>query len=354
MPFYYQLKKENETHRRIAGRLLDLKKGIRKDGIPSKNLDDSLLLATWNIREFDSSKYGKRSEECLYYIAEIISSFDLVAVQEIREDLRPLKKVMEHLGSYWKYIITDVTLGARGNMERMAYIYDSRKVAFQSLASEIVIPPIQQGKKTIAPSDQLYRSPYIAAFRSGWFKFCICTVHILYGEDKANNPDREREIKAVADILAKLQKENNDFGNNMIILGDFNIYKPTDVTFKAITDAGFYVPQKLQKLPSNAIKNKHYDQIAFISEEQMATIEEANAGVFDFYKYVYKLEDEALYAPLIGKGYLQDSKGVARTDKSKTQYYKDWRTYEMSDHLVMWLELKTDFCEGYLANKADI
>ncbi len=352
MPFYYKIKKGDAKHERIASRLLSLKTGIRKEGIPRKNLDDSLLLATWNIREFDSKKHGKRDEECLYYIAEIISSFDLVAVQEIREDLTALKTVMDLLGSYWKYLITDVTLGTRGNMERMAYIYDSRKVAFKGLASEIVIPPIEEGKKTIAPSDQLYRSPYLAAFQSGWFKFCICTVHIVYGESIAASPEREKEIRAIAEILAKLQKENADFGDNMIILGDFNIFKPTDVTFKAITDAGFYVPQKLQKLPANALKNKHYDQIAFISEQQQLTIEEANAGVFDFYKYVYRLNDEAIYAPQIGKAYLQDSKGAAKTDAQKAQYYKDWRTYQMSDHLVMWLELKTDFCEDYLKLRA--
>jgi hypothetical protein len=32
--------------------------------IPGRSATDTLLLATWNIREFDSGKYGYCSEEC--------------------------------------------------------------------------------------------------------------------------------------------------------------------------------------------------------------------------------------------------------------------------------------------------
>ncbi len=283
MPFYYRLRKGIPDDERAARGLLALKEGLREQGIPSKDLDDSLLLATWNIREFDSDKYGRRSSEALHYIAEIVSSFDLVAVQEIREDLSAFRQMMQILGPYWKYIITDMTLGTRGNMERMAFVYDSRKVSFQGLAGEIVIPPIQQGSRTLEPSEQLYRTPYIAAFKAGWYAFCLCTVHIMYGTSKAGDPDREAEIRKVAQVLADLQKRNHDFGANMILLGDFNIFKPSDVTFKAITDAGFHIPESLQKLPSNALKNKHYDQIAFISQVRQKTIDSAKAGVFDFF-----------------------------------------------------------------------
>ncbi len=47
----------------------------------------TLLLATWNIREFDSGKYGYRDDEAYYYIAEILSRFDLIAIQEVRSGL---------------------------------------------------------------------------------------------------------------------------------------------------------------------------------------------------------------------------------------------------------------------------
>ncbi len=81
MALYYSLDRSKPVDRRIAERLLLLKKGIRTEipgkssAIPEKTVESTLLIATWNMREFESGKYGSRSKECLFYIAEIISSF---------------------------------------------------------------------------------------------------------------------------------------------------------------------------------------------------------------------------------------------------------------------------------------
>ena len=32
--------------------------------------------------------------------------------------------------------------------------------------------------------------------------------------------------------------------------------------------------------------------------------------------------------------------------------YKDWKTYQMSDHLVLWSAFKVDFAEDYLTDLA--
>ena len=63
MAFYYSLKKEDPIDKRIAERLLLLKKGI-KTSIPERTVESTLLIVTWNILEFDSPKYGPRSKEC--------------------------------------------------------------------------------------------------------------------------------------------------------------------------------------------------------------------------------------------------------------------------------------------------
>ncbi|MEZ4849612.1 MAG: hypothetical protein R3B93_13540 [Bacteroidia bacterium] len=55
--------------------------------IPQRNLEDTLILGTWNIREFDSPSFGKRIDEAMLYIAEIVRRFDPVAIQEVRKDL---------------------------------------------------------------------------------------------------------------------------------------------------------------------------------------------------------------------------------------------------------------------------
>lgn len=112
--WYYKIPR-GATGKRIAKRLIALKEFLAsEDGVPNKS-EDTLLLATWNIREFDSPAYGKRRREPIYYIAEIISHFDLVAVQEVREDLEALYEVMKILGGWWRYIATDVSEGRTGS-----------------------------------------------------------------------------------------------------------------------------------------------------------------------------------------------------------------------------------------------
>jgi hypothetical protein len=84
--------------------------------------------------------FGWRLEESLYYIAEILSHFDLIAVQEVREDLQALDDVMRILGPGWRYIATDVTEGKSGNRERMVFVYNSHKTWFRNIAGEVLLP----------------------------------------------------------------------------------------------------------------------------------------------------------------------------------------------------------------------
>ncbi len=354
MVFYYGVRRTADPDR-TARKLLDLKKRIPESGVPPKS-DATLLLATWNIREFDSSAYGKRSDECLYYIAEICSHFDLIAVQEVRENLDALERVRDFLGAGWDYIVSDVTEGTPGNRERMAFLYDSGKVRFNGVAGEIVIPPVEvkEGRKTVRydPADQLYRTPYMVGFHSGWCTLMLCTVHILYGKDEADNPQRVKEIEQIAEFLAKRARERSSEYSNLILLGDFNIYGRGDVTMTKITDAGFQVPPELQTLPPTNVgsKKRHYDQIAFMPRRQRME-PTGKAGVFNFFETVYGEADADLYAAEMGESYLKTSKGKPRDDAGKLSYFRTyWRTHQMSDHLPMWVELRTDFSREYLTS----
>src|SRR5436190_20670516 len=83
---YNSLSGRSRVARRTATRLLALRAKLDAE-IPARTIGSNVLLATWNLREFDSPAYGMRPDECLFYIAEIISRFDIVAIQEVREDL---------------------------------------------------------------------------------------------------------------------------------------------------------------------------------------------------------------------------------------------------------------------------
>lgn len=321
----------------ICESLLRLRKGLAK--LPPKQ-PGTVLLATWNIREFGGSKFGGRSEEALYCIAEILSRFDVIAVQEVRPDLRALERVMSLLGRDWDRIFTDVSYAKSGNSERLAYVWDRRKVRFTGLAGELVLPPTESQQLS-----QIARTPFICGFQAGWAKFNLCTVHIYYGESKPEDPRRVEEIAQTASLLAKKAKDYINIDpkarrtyspENLVLLGDFNIFAKEDETMKAMKKAGFVLPEGLMKdelVGSNAAKDKFYDQIAFYKE--VRDIKNTNAGIFDFYEHVYRLEDDAQRFVKAGK------------IESKAKF-KDWRTYQLSDHLVMWTEFSVDKADDYL------
>ncbi len=338
MSFFYEIDK-SKMGKRTARNLLLLREQLDKE-IPKRTIGETILLATWNIREFDSTKYGFRTEESMNYIAEIVSRFDLVAVQEVRRDLSALKKLASKLGGWWKFLVTDVS----GNSERMVFLYDMRKIRFGGLAAEIVLPD-----KKGTPVLQLQRTPYLCGFKAGWFRFMLTTVHILYGKAEANNPRRLREIEELAKFLKKRATENTAWSNNMILVGDFNIFSTSDDTFKAITKQGFIIPDKIQKLPANVPQNKHYDQMAFLTKRKM-DLKNAKAGVFKIFEHIYRDEDEQVYVGEMGDAYHKTSKGKPRTNKSS--HYKSWRTHQMSDHYPMWVELKIDYGGEYLKGVA--
>lgn len=62
------------------------------------------------------------------------------------------------------------------------------------------------------------------------------------------------------------------------------------------------------------------------------------------------VEQEAEYAKSMGAAYEKDTKGKPRTNKAS--YYKTyWRTFQMSDHLPMWVEVLIDHTDSYMKHK---
>ena len=62
------------------------------------------------------------------------------------------------------------------------------------------------------------------------------------------------------------------------------------------------------------------------------------AGVYDCFDIVYRIDEEDTYQPFMRKP------GSSEFYSS----YASWRTYQMSDHLPMWVELQVDFAREYL------
>lgn len=462
MPIYTWLRPRSDdnvdtlnTKRRAAQKLKALRAAFKahvdtaelpQDTVPSPDSSKYVRIATWNLREFDSPSYGRRSQEAKAYIAEILSYFDLIALQEIRRDLDALNDVRNLLGPNWDYIATDVTEGTSGNDERMAFLFNRDKVWFRHVAGELTLPkgqkvtdpfgdrfkieggaqfelptgqiltsptglktgklasgqtkveedvaiPLPDGTKVILPPgsvirfptnarvpitaedgiaiertstptlpeageivlppnslvggpQQFARTPFIASFQAGWLKINLATVHIYYGTGTAGIEQRKEEIQRLTELLAERAKSDNDSDADsyFIALGDFNIVDRKHETMEALQMNDFMTPKPLQKIPgSNVKQDKFYDQIALWMGESnrrktYTRIIPYRAGVFDFFDVVYRTDEEDTYQPFM------------RKPGSNEFYssYASWRTYQMSDHLPMWLELQVDFGREYL------
>ncbi|TXF83902.1 endonuclease [Neolewinella aurantiaca] len=263
--------------------------------IPAKKIGRNLLIATWNIRAFgDLSRIWtsgqddspRRDLSSLKYITEIISRFDVIAVQEVKANIRAFRDMMKLLGSNWSFILTDVTAGSAGNGERMAYVFDTRRVNLSGLASEIVVPKewlSEVGENTL--KDQFVRSPYAVSFRSESKTFILVTLHIIYGK---KSKDRIAELKGIARWLSDWATDINAYDQNLICLGDFNIDERGDLLDQTFLAEGLYVPPALQDpsvTRSIFNKDKYYDQIAWFSGSNgkpKLSMDLLAAGNYDF------------------------------------------------------------------------
>ena len=445
MPFYWELKRprsgDKDRHARTIQGLKRLRASLRDHFGNNADRTRTVRIGTWNLREFGGTKQGGRDYECIYYIAEIISNFDIAAIQEVRDNLREFKSMVRILGPDWDYLATDVTEGSAGNGERMVFLFNRRKVLFRNIAGELSLPEgstvlasfgerltlgngctlrlpegidlsgeyraatekdrqgniklakdleialpngcllelpdgcaltivkkeaIERPRAGIAKVQvpapklaasryrirlpagtlddsfkQFARTPYIVSFQAGWLKINLCTVHIYFGDndDPALLRQRRDEIASLSRALGRrAMKELKDDPESRTlsgVLGDFNILSAEHETMQALESAGFVVPEALKTIPgSNVAKDKAYDQIAFWEPQRdrgHIKLDVVGAGVFDYYTQVFRNEDQAVYQP-----------------GSSLAKYREWRTYKMSDHLPMWIELKSDFGDEYL------
>jgi hypothetical protein len=298
--------------------IVRLRRCMDRLNVPRKLVDRNFIVGTWNIRAFsqiypkweENTGSPKRNLRALAYIAEIIRRLDVVAIQEVKEDLSGLLLLMEWLGPDWGYIVTDTTAGDVGNNERLTYVFDRRRAQPSGLAGEIVLPPNNNGD----PALQFCRTPYLVGFKSGAIQLSLLTAHILYGKVPA---DRLGEISAlsrhIATELIRRTRSASDHVANLVVLGDFNIdQRGSDPLFKAFIADGLIVPPQLENLRTAFVgkKPKYYDQIAWFMGK--FDLELNSAGVLDFADVIYP--------------------EVSLLDLS----------YRLSDHLPLWAEFALD------------
>lgn len=314
--------------------------------IPAKKTDSNILIATWNIKEFGSfrdewvTKTGdtpKRNVRSLKYITEIVSRFDVVAIQEVTGNLRGLRHMLEALGPDWSLMMSDEVRGTRGNKERFAYVFDTRRVKLSGLAGELVIPTEtmtkvveeegeKKKKKLEFPIEkQFARTPYAVGFKTLNKTFVLVTFHIIFGKESDNVKqvkERAKELLVIAEWLADWATRINKWEHNLIVLGDFNIDREGDKLYEAFVGGGLDIhphfhnlPRTVHDLDNPPDKKKYYDQIAWFmdnDDKPALSMRFMKGGYFQFWPCVFD---------------------------NLTESEVEWR---MSDHFPLWAEFEVD------------
>jgi hypothetical protein len=303
----------------IARGLLALKRRIAAAKIPPSQLDESINVAVWNIREFGKKH---RTEAAIHYIAEILGQFDLVALVELRDDLEDYRRVRCILGEYWDIVYSDWIDDGGGNKERTGFLYDTRSVTFNGLAAEVDAPREKNGTEYLA-KQSFWRAPYMCSFRSGNFDFIVIATHARWGDSIEG---RQAELQLLSDWIDGRFKHKFVEDHDLIVMGDFNVPKIGDKLFKALTSCGLQVPDALQNLKvgdqiiggSNLEKTARYDQILHLPTLKKRFSN--NGGTLDFFGSEKQIKD--LFP---GEDYT-------------VQKF----SFQLSDHFPVWVQIKTD------------
>lgn len=298
----------------IDDELQNLKTHKDSRNIPEKS-NDALLIASWNVANLGLQV---RWQQHYQLIAEIISWYDIIAIQEVNDKLEGLRALESELPSHYSLIFSD----KGGNNERSAFIYDNRIIKLLEMVGEIGVAPKDHKYIKLKGVTQKFtgfdRNPYLCSFQWKNEILVLITVHSFSGgTDKSDLERRALEAYAIGRYADLRNSSSNAFSKNIIALGDFNIPKieKGDLVYDALLKRGLKLPKHSTKVYSNISNDKMYDQIAFLPSIK-SKIEKH--GVFDF--------DTAIFPDL-----WQNETPIN---------FRAYLRYYMSDHRPLWIQLK--------------
>ncbi|RCV63636.1 Metal-dependent hydrolase, endonuclease/exonuclease/phosphatase family [Methanophagales archaeon] len=143
-------------------------------------------------------------------LAKIIRTYDVVAIQEIRDkDQTALPKLVNLTNtndSDYVYIASE-RLGRTTNKEQYAYIYNNQTVKLNGTPH---IYPEPNG------TDPFHREPYIASFAAvnGSFDVTLLVIH--------TDPDEATEEINALDVVVKYTQNKYPDEQDFIVMGDLN------------------------------------------------------------------------------------------------------------------------------------
>ena len=297
-------KRTGEGLRRLRSALVN--------SVPTRKLEKNLIVASWCLSKLAPSRM---STESLYYLAQVISSFDVVSLQKVARDLNGLRQLIDILGPEWGFVITDITLGAMGANERFAILYYRPRVTFENISGGIVLPA-----DSLIDGQQFARTPLLASFSSGTIRFRVCSTHIRYGGDPRL---RIAECDTLANFLSRIAARDKE---EILLTGDFNILSNDSPVLELFREHGIDIPPNTVH-PTLWISNKLCDLIGHLQGdvEYPRRLMVSRSSMVEIFNSVFRDEDLELYV-------------TGDSERAKSSAYRNWKKNQISDHLPVWVE----------------
>ena len=227
----------------------------------------TVRIATWNLHVF-----APRPAIRLDTIAGIIrsSSFDIVALQEIRENGEEVDALLRQLGSSWqRSSFSAIT----GNHERFVFIFNADHVREVGPAH------------AIEAGSEFNRVPYEDTFAAGQFQFTLVTCHLYYGDGAAGEKRRSHK----AQILAQFARDEVMVHHvpDVIVLGDFNELNGNQGNLHYFRELGW---ETLNAEPTNLHSNEVYDNL--LIDPRQTNTWTGTAGAIHFEQTLFNGDDK--------------------------------------------------------------
>lgn len=238
-----------------------------------------LKILTWNIQDLGKTK----NNEEIYFIANILKDFDIVALQEVvakdpggARAVAKIADALNRLGSKWDYSISNPTNSSSNYVsERYAFLWKTSKIRLEKKAfldKEL--------------EDEIEREPYIGLFEFTQNKtsFYIVNMHA-----RTYNNQPEMEISNFKYYPKRFETDN------LIILGDFNLNEKHTV-WNPLYKIGFAsaiknTPTTLKRKCKNGNYTNHSIDNIYFNTKILKLI---TSGVVDFVKNCSRLSNARL------------------------------------------------------------
>ncbi|SMX33365.1 hypothetical protein [Actibacterium lipolyticum] len=299
-------------------------------GMPERR-DDSVILASWNIRKFGTladEDGPRKSPGAFAMIERFCSACDLVAIQEVQPNTASLYELRDRLnaaGGTFDVIYSDITGRAPGQMgmaERSGFLFNTARVRRGDLASDLsfdrsaVVKNMNKAlaesiAKELPPSDdptfmekvqhwlsgatqmagarlkkfvQFIRAPHLVEFviegPGGDYQLYCVNAHLVSGDSKR---ERQQEFFALLEwLLLDSESTVAEDGKIFLLMADLNLDFESSVDKRKrgveayLTDlnsernlrAKVNFPFLDGGFLTNARRDETYDHIAWIAQDE--------------------------------------------------------------------------------------